>query len=94
MGAPIVAPGLAFDKLFGAILMRFKDDIQARCGLIDGIPVLDGKPHRFPAYGDKPGLDTGSYVISQDGDGFCASWHPLSTCVWRDSNLDGESVVK
>jgi len=94
VGASIVAPGLALNKLFGVILMSFKDDIQARCGLIDGDPVLDGKPHRFPAYGDKPGHDTGNYAISQNGDGFCASWHAHSVVIWHDSNVISGSGVK
>lgn len=94
MGAPIVAPGLALDKLFGVILMTLNDDMATRYGLPDGELVPDGKPHRTHAPGDKPGQRTGFYVSFESGEGFITSCHPHSTYVWHGSNLYGGSVVK
>ncbi|CAE6931890.1 conserved protein of unknown function [Pseudomonas marincola] len=47
--------------------MSIKDKMQAQCGLINGEPLQDGKIHRFHAYGDRPGHDSGFYLYFPDG---------------------------
>jgi hypothetical protein len=89
VGAPIVAPALALDKLFEVILMTLNDDMATRYGLPDGGLVPDGKPHRAHAPGDKPGQCTGFYVAFLEDEGFFTSWHPHSTVIWHRSSLDG-----
>lgn len=83
----IVALCLAFDNDRGQILMEFKAAMQAQQGELDGEPVPDGKPHPFHAYGDRPGQDSGWYLLFPDGDGCWGSPHPHGSGVWHASSL-------
>ena len=82
----IVALGLAFDNLLGAIHMSIKTEFQGHCLPLDVELVSDGKIHRLHALGDEPGRDSGWYLLHPTGEGFFTSWHPHSTVIWHGSN--------
>ncbi|MCL7944063.1 toprim domain-containing protein [Marinobacter sp. ATCH36] len=62
----------------------FRDALQEKFGLVDWIPVPDGKIQRFEVPGDKPGSKNGWYVLFLDGvpAGTFGTWKENASYNW------------
>lgn len=45
---------------------QFRDALQNKFGLLEWLPIADGKIHRFRVPGDKPSTLGGWYLLSVD----------------------------
>lgn len=67
--------------------MDFKDAIQSQHGEIDGETVPDGKPHPFRSLSDRPGQNTGWYLLFLESHGCWGSPHLGGSGVWHAPSL-------
>ena len=65
-------------------VILFRDALQAAFGLVDWLPVPDGRIHRFYVPGDRAGSRNGWYVLHLDGIacGAFGSWKAGGSQTW------------
>lgn len=79
-------------------VMLFRDALQDAFGLLDWLPIPDGKIHRFHVPGDKPSTLNGWYVLYLDGiaSGAFGSWKAGGSQMWSSrepsSPVEAEQV--
>lgn len=73
--------------------IQFHEVLQDAFGQQLPMPVPDGRPHYFHAYGDEPGILKGWYILRLDGSaasGCFGSWKVGGS--WRSSLVDQQEA--